>query len=134
MNMQLDKLTSLLNVLLDLLKRQAGTLTRQKGIMEDMQGTIIIHHISINERADIPITGNRDRLGQVLINLLMETVSLIFGRTGVKEKRPGYLSVSRASRSLLGAEPTGYEYAVTNFIPLPNTYFYPVPEVAISPL
>jgi hypothetical protein len=31
-------------------------------------------------------------------------------------------------------EPTGYDYAVTNFIPLPITHFNPFPEAATRPL
>jgi signal transduction histidine kinase len=43
-------------------------------IVEDIQGTTTTHRIMIEERADIHIIGDRDRLGQVLINLLTNAI------------------------------------------------------------
>jgi PAS domain S-box-containing protein len=84
MDRQLEKLSSLINELLDLSKMQAGTLAFQEEnvnltalieeIVEDIQGTTTTHRISIEERADIRIVGDRDRLGQVLINLLTNAI------------------------------------------------------------
>jgi PAS domain S-box-containing protein len=84
MDRQLERLSSLINELLDLSKMQAGTLAFQEEIVnltalieeivEDIQGTTTTHRISIEERADIRIVGDRDRLGQVLINLLTNAI------------------------------------------------------------
>ncbi len=84
MDRQLNKLASLINELLDLSKMQAGTLTFQEEIVdvtalieeivEDIQGTTTTHRILIEERADIRVVGDRDRLGQVLINLLTNAI------------------------------------------------------------
>jgi PAS domain S-box-containing protein len=84
MDRQLEKLTGLVNELLDLSKMEAGTLALQEEvvdltalieeIVEDVQGTTTTHRISIEERADIHTIGDRDRLGQVLINLLTNAI------------------------------------------------------------
>jgi PAS domain S-box-containing protein len=84
MDRQLEKLTGLVNELLDLSKMEAGTLALQEEvvdltalieeIVEDVQGTTTTHRISIEERADIRTIGDRDRLGQVLINLLTNAI------------------------------------------------------------
>jgi signal transduction histidine kinase len=84
MDRQLEKLTGLVNELLDLSKMEAGTLALQEEvvdltalieeIVDDVQGTTTTHRISIEERADIRTIGDRDRLGQVLINLLTNAI------------------------------------------------------------
>jgi PAS domain S-box-containing protein len=81
---QLNKLAKLINDLLDISKMQAGKLDFQEElvdltalideVVEAVQETTTTHHISIEERADIRVVGDKDRLGQVLINLLTNAI------------------------------------------------------------
>lgn len=80
MNDQVDRLTLLINDLLDVSKIQAGKLSLRyepfllqeliEEIIENMQPTSPNHTIHLAKSEDIQIIGDRDRLGQVLVNLL----------------------------------------------------------------
>ncbi len=84
MDKQLNKLTALINDLLDLSKIQAGKLTFQaerfdlaalvQEIVEMIQQTTQSHRLILENHGEVQIVGDRDRLGQVLINLLTNAV------------------------------------------------------------
>ena len=81
---QLDKLTLLINDLLDISRIQAGKLTFReepfdlaalmKETVEDLQATMPTHQLQLSLSASALIYGDRDRVGQVLINLLTNAV------------------------------------------------------------
>lgn len=81
---QLNKLVKLINDLLDISKMQAGKLDFQeevvdltalmREIVENIQGTTSTHQIVAREIGDIRVVGDKDRLGQVLINLLTNAI------------------------------------------------------------
>ena len=81
---QLDKLTLLINDLLDISRIQAGKLTfREESfdladlvqeVVENLQETMPTHRLLIQRSEPAPIYGDRERIGQVLINLLTNAV------------------------------------------------------------
>ncbi len=84
MNVQIDKLTALINDLLDLSRIQAGQLVYRREqvamddlvaeIVESVQETTQTHRLQIEGRSRAEVFGDRDRLGQVLINLLTNAI------------------------------------------------------------
>jgi len=80
MNKQVGRLTTLIADLLDVTKMQKGGLIRNESVfnfnhlvaevIDDMQKTIGTHQIIDRLDTDIKITGDKDKLGQVLNNLL----------------------------------------------------------------
>ncbi len=84
MEKQLNKLTSLINDLLDLSKIQAGKLTLHmehfelhalvQEVVEMMQQTTQSHLLMLEIHTEVQVVGDRDRLGQVLINLLTNAI------------------------------------------------------------
>ena len=84
MNAQLSRLTKLVGDLLDVSKMQAGKLTFDieqfeldalvLETVENVQATTSTHQISIEGRTHGCILGDKDRLGQVFINLLTNAV------------------------------------------------------------
>jgi signal transduction histidine kinase len=80
MSKQVSRLTTLIKDLLDVTKMQKGGLIRNesvfhfdefvKEVIDDMQKTIVTHQIIDNSDADIQISGDKDKLGQVLNNLI----------------------------------------------------------------
>ena len=84
MDAQLNKLTKLVSDLLDVSRMQAGKLTfdiepfELDGLVletvENVQAAIPAHQIVIEGRTGVCIPGDKDRLGQVFINLLTNAV------------------------------------------------------------
>jgi PAS domain S-box-containing protein len=84
MDTQVNKLTKLINDLLDLSKIQAGQLNCREEhfevdalvqeIVENMQGTTQTHHLLLEGQTQAEVSGDRDRIGQVLINLLNNAI------------------------------------------------------------
>lgn len=84
MDSQLNKLTKLINDLLDISRIQAGKLALQEELLdlaallyeigENIQGTTSTHCITIEATGVISIMGDKDRLSQVLINLLTNAI------------------------------------------------------------
>ncbi len=84
MDEQLNKLTELISDLLDLSKMQTGQLTYQEAyfdldvliqeVLEQFQATISTHQLLLEGKTYARIFGDRDRLRQVLINLLTNAV------------------------------------------------------------
>ena len=80
MNGQIDKLTTLISDMLDLSKMQNGQLEYRmdtfdlaglvQEIVENVQGTTQTHSIILENIVTALVYGDRDRIGQVLINLL----------------------------------------------------------------
>jgi PAS domain S-box-containing protein len=80
MNAQLDRLTNLVSDLLDISRMQTGQLIYRievfdadaliREIVETFQEMTPSHRISIEGSIDVQVRGDRDRLGQVLMNLL----------------------------------------------------------------
>ncbi|MDQ2863810.1 MAG: HAMP domain-containing histidine kinase, partial [Bacteroidota bacterium] len=80
MDAQVDKLTVLINDLLDTSKMQNGKLVYNKvafrlndhvrEIVNEMRSIITSHEIILNEEAQLDVCADRDRIGQVLNNLL----------------------------------------------------------------
>jgi signal transduction histidine kinase len=80
MDAQLKRLTNLISDLLDVSKMQAGTLAFReisidldelvREIVENEQATTTTHHLCLQGATHAQVYGDRDRLGQVLINLL----------------------------------------------------------------
>lgn len=83
-NEQLDNLTELVNDLLDLSKIQTGRLELEKRnfnlgdlvieTVENMQGLTNKHEINLEANLDLEIVGDKNRLGQVLINLVNNAI------------------------------------------------------------
>ena len=81
---QVNKLTKLINDLLDVSKIQTGKLSYQEErvdlvnlvqeIVENIQGTTPTHILEAQTTGNVTVTGDRDRLGQVLINLLTNAI------------------------------------------------------------
>ncbi len=84
MDAQVNKLTKLVNDLLDLSKMQTGHLTYREEcfevdalvqeIVENVQGTTQTHHLLLKGQTYAEVFGDRDRIGQVLINLLNNAI------------------------------------------------------------
>lgn len=81
---QLNKLTKLVSDLLDMSRMQSGKLDLQIELfdldaliaetVENMRVATLTHKIRIEGRADAQIMGDKDRLGQVFVNLLTNAV------------------------------------------------------------
>ncbi|HLI09044.1 MAG TPA: PAS domain S-box protein [Ktedonobacteraceae bacterium] len=84
MDAQLNKLTKLVSDLLDISRMQTGKLEFQRTTVdldaliaetvENMQAASPDHHISIRGKAEVHVFGDKDRLSQVIINLLTNAV------------------------------------------------------------
>ncbi len=84
MDAQLNKLTQLISDLLDISKMQTGQLEYREEpfeldalvqeIVENVQGTTQKHRLVLENPARVRVYGDRDRIGQVLINLLNNAI------------------------------------------------------------
>jgi PAS domain S-box-containing protein len=84
MNAQLDKLTRLISELLDISRMQSGKLALQtepvdldgliEETVENVQAACSTHHLLIEGRTGVQVMGDRERLGQVFINLLNNAI------------------------------------------------------------
>jgi signal transduction histidine kinase len=84
MDAQLNKLTKLITDLLDISRMQTGVLAFQQErfnldslideIVENVQAATTTHAIVVEGRTDAHVLGDKDRLGQVFINLLTNAV------------------------------------------------------------
>jgi PAS domain S-box-containing protein len=84
METQLNKLTMMINDLLDISRIQAGKLTFREDrfdlaklvteVVENLQQTISTHQLLISGKTPALVHGDRDRIGQVLINVLTNAV------------------------------------------------------------
>ena len=84
MDMQIDKLTSLINNLLDTTKLQNGELVYNKTIfqlndllseiIEEMQMAATSHEIIVKDNIAFPVYADRERIGQVLSNLISNAI------------------------------------------------------------
>ena len=84
MDTQLNKLTKLITDLLDISRMQTSTLIFQKEpvdldtfvheALENLQAATSTHRLLLEGRADAQIMGDKDRLGQVIINLVTNAI------------------------------------------------------------
>jgi PAS domain S-box-containing protein len=84
MDSQLNKLTKLISDLLDISKMQAGKLIYRKDffdlnaltheILENIQETTQTHQLVLEKTAHVQVFGDKDRIGQVLINVLTNAI------------------------------------------------------------
>jgi len=84
MDAQVDKLTKLIGDLLDISKMRTGQLVYREErfgmdelvqeIVENVQGTTQTHHLILEGQSQAEVFGDRDRIGQVLINLLNNAI------------------------------------------------------------
>src|SRR5947209_7416675 len=84
MDAQLDKLTKLISDLLDISRMQTGKLEFLQApfdldsliteTVENVQAATSTHHLLLEGKADVQILGDKDRLGQVFINLLTNAI------------------------------------------------------------
>ena len=84
MDIQIDKLTALITDLLDISKLQNGQLVYNKQpfeftqlvseIIEEIKPASSAHQVIFNSTTTIKINGDRDRIGQVLSNLLLNAI------------------------------------------------------------
>jgi len=84
MDAQVNRLTKLINDLLDLSKMQTGQLVYREErfdldelvqeIVETVQETTQTHHLLLEGQTQAEVFGDRDRIGQVLINLLNNAI------------------------------------------------------------
>jgi PAS domain S-box-containing protein len=81
---QLNKLTALISELLDISRMQSGKLVLQAKLfdldmlidetVENMQAATSTHHLFVEGRTGAQVMGDKERLGQVLVNLLTNAV------------------------------------------------------------
>jgi signal transduction histidine kinase len=81
---QLDKLTKLVSELLDMSRMQTGKLALQQApvdldvlvgeTVENMQAATSTHRLLLLEKARARVLGDKDRLGQVLVNVLVNAI------------------------------------------------------------
>ncbi len=84
MDAQVQRLTKLIDDLLDLSKMQSGQLVYREErfdmdalvqeIVENVQGTTQTHHVLLEGQALAEVFADRDRIGQVIINLLNNAI------------------------------------------------------------
>lgn len=84
MDAQLDKLTNLIDELLDISRMQSGKLLLRtepvdlddlvEETVENVQATTATHQLSLEGSTGAQVLGDRDRLGQVFINLLTNAI------------------------------------------------------------
>lgn len=84
MDTQINKLTTLISDMLDVSKMQEGQLVYRmetfdlaglvEEIVENVQGTTQKHHLLLQQTVEAQIYGDRDRIGQVLMNLLTNAI------------------------------------------------------------
>ncbi len=84
MERQLNKLSNLIGDLLDISKIQAGKIsyhvepfdldTLVHEVVENLQGTTATHHLELESTTGLWVSGDKDRLEQVLINLLTNAI------------------------------------------------------------
>jgi PAS domain S-box-containing protein len=84
MDAQLDKLTTLINDLLDISRMQSGKLLlRMEPVdldeliaetVENVQTTTLTHHLYVEGRTGAQVVADKERLGQVYINLLTNAI------------------------------------------------------------
>lgn len=84
MDAQLNKLTNLITDLLDVSKMQTGQLTYQEEpfdlneliseTVENLQAATASHQLFVEASGAVQVVGDRDRIGQVLLNLLTNAV------------------------------------------------------------
>ncbi|TMC23162.1 MAG: HAMP domain-containing histidine kinase [Chloroflexi bacterium] len=84
MDSQLDKLTKLVSDLLDISRMQTGHLGLQREpsyldelvseIVENMQATTTTHRLLLEGKSEARVLGDKDRLGQVFINVLANAI------------------------------------------------------------
>ena len=89
MDTQINKLIKLINDLLDLSKMQTGQLTYREErfemndlvqeIVENVQETTQTHQLQFEGQVQAEVFGDRDRVGQVLINLLNNAIKYSYG-------------------------------------------------------
>ncbi|HLJ34561.1 MAG TPA: chemotaxis protein CheB, partial [Ktedonobacteraceae bacterium] len=110
MNTQLDRLTMLINDLLDVTSIETGKLQIHpssfaiddlvREIVEEMQRTTKTHHILIKETAQRQVYSDQERIGQVLTNLLSNAIKYaprtekILVRATASEDAGGVVTVS----------------------------------------
>jgi len=84
MDAQLKKLTNLISDLLDLSRMQSGSLVVRtmdvdldelvRETVENVQMAVTTHHLAVRGATRAHVHGDRDRLGQVLVNLLTNAI------------------------------------------------------------
>jgi PAS domain S-box-containing protein len=84
MDAQLDKLTTLISDLLDISRMQSGKLALRmeacdldallEETVENMQAATLTHHLLIEGSTGAQVLGDKERLGQVFINLLTNAI------------------------------------------------------------
>ena len=84
MDAQVNRLTKLVNELLDLSKMQTGQLDYREErfevdalvqeVVENVQGMAQTHHLLLEGQIGAEVCGDRDRIGQVLMNLLNNAI------------------------------------------------------------
>lgn len=84
MDAQINKLTTLIGDMLDLSKMRNGQLEYRmerfdlaelvREIVENVQETTQTHHLLLEKAVEVQVYGDRDRIGQVLINLLTNAI------------------------------------------------------------